>query len=56
MFLVVNFGVVAMSFQFVGFLLAYLFSTTHAGKMGARTGLGLAMINYGVSIPALVFY
>ena len=37
-------------FQIVGFLIAFLFSTTHAGKSGARAGFGLLMIQYGMFI------
>lgn len=40
---------VSMSFQFVGFLLTYLLHTTHAAKNGSRAGLGITLIQLGVS-------
>jgi Protein of unknown function (DUF2370) len=38
---------ISFFFQFVGFLLTYLFHTTHAAKYGSRAGLGLTLIQYG---------
>jgi hypothetical protein len=37
-----------MSFQFVGFLLTTLLSTSHAAKNGSRAGLGVTLIQYGL--------
>jgi hypothetical protein len=34
-------------FQFVGFLLTYLLATSHAGRFGAKAGLGLTLIQFG---------
>lgn len=39
---------VSMSFQFVGFLLTTLLSTSHAAKNGSRAGLGITLIQYGL--------
>lgn len=39
---------VSMSFQFVGFLLTTLLSTSHAAKNGSRAGLGVTLIQYGL--------
>jgi hypothetical protein len=43
---------VSISFQFVGFLLTYLLHTTHAGRLGARAGLGVTLIQYGFTLRA----
>ena len=40
---------VSMSFQFIGFFLTYLLHTTHAAKNGSRAGLGITLIQLGVS-------
>ncbi|KAK8869474.1 hypothetical protein IAR55_000038 [Kwoniella newhampshirensis] len=42
--------IVSVSFQFVGFLLTYVLHTTHAAKYGSRVGLGLTMIQLGLSL------
>src|SRR5882762_3452872 len=34
-------------FQFIGFVITYFLSTTHAARYGARAGLGLTFIQYG---------
>jgi hypothetical protein len=34
-------------FQFLGFVITYFVSTTHAARYGARAGLGLTFIQYG---------
>ena len=34
-------------FQFLGFVVTYFLSTTHAARYGARAGLGLTFIQYG---------
>ena len=34
-------------FQFLGFVITYFLSTTHAARYGARAGLGLTFIQYG---------
>ncbi|CAO3594438.1 unnamed protein product [Absidia cylindrospora] len=41
---------VSATFQFVGFLLTYLLHTSHAGKNGARAGLGISVIQFGLYI------
>lgn len=41
-----------MSFQFVGFLLTTLLSTSHAAKNGSRAGLGITLIQYGLYLGA----
>lgn len=43
---------VSMSFQFVGFLLTTLLSTSHAAKNGSRAGLGVTLIQYGLYLGA----
>lgn len=43
---------VSMSFQFVGFLLTTLLSTSHAAKNGSRAGLGITLIQYGLYLGA----
>lgn len=39
---------ISMSFQFVGFAVTYILHTTHAAKYGARAGLGVTLIQYGL--------
>ncbi|KAI7857421.1 hypothetical protein BDC45DRAFT_435687, partial [Circinella umbellata] len=39
--------IISASFQFIGFMLTYLFHTTHAGKNGSRAGLGVTFIQFG---------
>lgn len=34
------------SFQFVGFMLTFLLHSTHAAKLGSRTGLGITLAQY----------
>lgn len=34
-------------FQFIGFVITYFLSTTHAARYGSRAGLGLTFIQYG---------
>jgi hypothetical protein len=34
-------------FQFIGFVITYFLSTSHAARYGARAGLGLTFIQYG---------
>ena len=34
-------------FQFLGFVITYFLSTTHAARYGSRAGLGLTFIQYG---------
>lgn len=43
---------VSMSFQFVGFLLTTLLSTSHAAKNGSRAGLGITLIQYGLFLQS----
>lgn len=43
---------VSISFQFIGFLLTYLLHTTHGAKLGARAGLGLTLVQYGLAFKA----
>ncbi|KZT41844.1 hypothetical protein SISSUDRAFT_1000236 [Sistotremastrum suecicum HHB10207 ss-3] len=40
--------VVAVTFQFPGFILTYLLHTTHAAKMGSLAGFGITLIQYGL--------
>lgn len=40
-------AMISMSFQFVGFLLTYLLSSSHAARNGSRAGLGVILIQYG---------
>ncbi|KAI8146223.1 hypothetical protein BJV82DRAFT_600951 [Fennellomyces sp. T-0311] len=39
--------IISASFQFVGFMLTYLFHTTHAAKNGSRAGLGVTLVQFG---------
>jgi hypothetical protein len=39
--------IVSYIFAFFGFVITYLFHTSHAGKLGARAGFGLTLIQYG---------
>lgn len=39
--------VISVSFQFIGFMLTYLFHTTHAAKNGSRCGLGATLVQFG---------
>jgi hypothetical protein len=39
-------SIVTVAFQFLGFVLCYLLHTSHAGKHGARAGLGITFIVY----------
>lgn len=41
---------VSMVFQSVGFLIAFLFSQTHAGREGAKTGIGLVLLHTGINL------
>lgn len=41
---------ISFSFQFVGFMLTSILSTTHAAKFGSRCGLGITLIQYGFYI------
>ena len=43
-------GLISMSFQIVGFLLTYLLHTTHAAKNGSKAGLGIALVQQGLSM------
>ncbi|KAI9250211.1 hypothetical protein BDA99DRAFT_445231, partial [Phascolomyces articulosus] len=38
---------ISVTFQFIGFMLTYLFHTTHAAKNGSRAGLGITLIQFG---------
>ncbi|KAJ8657680.1 hypothetical protein O0I10_006495 [Lichtheimia ornata] len=38
---------ISVSFQFIGFMLTYLFSTTHAARNGSRCGLGATFVQFG---------
>ena len=42
--------IVSVSFQFVGFLLTYVLHTTHAAKYGSRVGLGITLIQFGLTL------
>jgi hypothetical protein len=42
--------IVSVSFQFVGFLLTYVLHTTHSAKYGSRAGLGLTLIQFGLTL------
>jgi hypothetical protein len=41
---------VAFLFQIVGFIVAFVVSTTYAGRLGARAGLGLVLISFGLNL------
>ena len=41
---------VSISFQFVGFLITFLFHTTHAAKHGSRAGFGVTLIRLGFAL------
>lgn len=45
-------AMISMSFQFVGFVLTYILSSTHAAKNGSRAGLGITLIQYGFYMRA----
>jgi len=40
---------ISFFFQFIGFLVTYLLHTTHAARYGSRAGLGLTLIQYGLT-------
>lgn len=42
---------VTFLFQFIGFIICYIFSISHAGKLGARAGLGLNIMNFAFTVP-----
>ncbi|KAK4684484.1 hypothetical protein P7C73_g5694, partial [Tremellales sp. Uapishka_1] len=42
--------VVSVSFQFIGFLLTYVLHTTHSAKYGSRVGLGITLIQFGLTL------
>jgi len=46
---------IAMTFQFVGFMLTYLLHTSHASKNGSLAGLGITMIQYGLYLRSKDF-
>ncbi|PPQ71189.1 hypothetical protein CVT24_010007 [Panaeolus cyanescens] len=46
---------ISFFFQFVGFLLTYLLHTSHAAKYGARAGLGLTLIQFGLASRGMGF-
>ncbi|KAI7883486.1 hypothetical protein K492DRAFT_143968 [Lichtheimia hyalospora FSU 10163] len=39
--------VISVSFQFIGFMLTYLFASTHAARNGSRAGLGATFVQFG---------
>jgi len=39
--------ILSASLQWVGFMMAYLLHTSHAGRYGSRAGLGVTMIQFG---------
>ncbi|KAJ3351673.1 hypothetical protein GGF32_004133 [Allomyces javanicus] len=43
-------ALVSMVFQFVGFFLTYMLSTTHAGRFGAQIGFGFTLIQVGLTL------
>ncbi|KAJ3358837.1 hypothetical protein GGF32_009933 [Allomyces javanicus] len=45
---------ISMSFQFAGFLMAYLLATSHAGRMGAKAGFGVTLLQYGILLRTRV--
>ena len=47
-------GLISMSFQIVGFLLTYLLHTTHAAKNGSKAGLGIALVQQGLSMQRAI--
>ena len=40
--------ILSAMFQFVGFFLTFFLYTTHAAKLGSRTGLGITLFQYGM--------
>ena len=44
---------VTVMFQIIGFFACNILSRTHAGRLGARTGLGLVLLQFGMASPAL---
>jgi len=46
---------IAMTFQFVGFMLTYLLHTSHASKNGSIAGLGITLIQYGLYLRSKDF-
>ncbi|KAI9216041.1 hypothetical protein BC828DRAFT_362362 [Blastocladiella britannica] len=44
----------SFAFQFVGFMLTYLLATSHAGRSGAKVGLGLTLMQYGTFLRTRV--
>ncbi|KAJ6486400.1 hypothetical protein C8R47DRAFT_1128322 [Mycena vitilis] len=45
---------ISVSFQVIGFVLAYLLHTTHAARLGSRAGLGITLIQYGFALRSRV--
>ncbi|KAJ3034618.1 hypothetical protein HK097_004445, partial [Rhizophlyctis rosea] len=43
---------ISMSFDFIGFLLTMLLSTSHAARCGSRSGLGITLMRYGLYIQS----
>ncbi|KAJ7044471.1 hypothetical protein C8F04DRAFT_989994 [Mycena alexandri] len=41
---------ISISFQFIGFILTFLFHSTHAARLGSRAGLGVTLIQYGFAL------
>ncbi|KAJ7179013.1 hypothetical protein C8R46DRAFT_1072173 [Mycena filopes] len=41
---------ISISFQFIGFILTFLFHSTHAARLGSRAGLGFALRSRGESL------
>ncbi|KAI3656264.1 hypothetical protein MP638_001589 [Amoeboaphelidium occidentale] len=47
-------AIVSYTFQLVGFILAFVFAVSHAGRSGARVGLGINMVQYGTYLSRSV--
>ncbi|KAG6336689.1 hypothetical protein ID866_2396 [Astraeus odoratus] len=47
-------ALVSTTFQFIGFVLTWVMSTTHAARFGSRAGLGVTLIQWGLGLRARV--
>ncbi|KAL4076100.1 hypothetical protein J3A83DRAFT_4089343 [Scleroderma citrinum] len=45
-------ALVSTTFQFIGFVLTWVMSTTHAARFGSRAGLGVTLIQWGLGLRA----
>ena len=47
-------ALVSTTFQFIGFVLTWVMSTTHAARFGSRAGLGVTLIQWGLGLRARI--